>query len=91
MPTTHEFGPKGGMGNFENHQKMATRFGTAYTRGRHNAGMSSSGSDQPDSTQVRMADSLLPFGKNAVVSGYTVDILKYKMWALDVGMKYRGL
>ena len=31
MPTTHEFGPKGGMGDFENHQKVATRFGTAYT------------------------------------------------------------
>jgi hypothetical protein len=31
MPTTHEFGPKGGMGDFENHQKLATRFGMAYT------------------------------------------------------------
>lgn len=91
MPTTHEFGPKGGMGDFENHQKMATRFGTAYTQGKQNAALSSSGSNQPDSTQVRMADSLLPFAKDAVVAGYTVDILKYQMWALDAGMKYRGL
>lgn len=91
MPTTHEFGPKGGMGDFENHQKLATRFGTAYTQGRQNAAMSSSGSDQPDSTQIRMADSLLPFANDALVAGYTVDILKYQMWALDAGMKYRGL
>ncbi len=91
MPTTHEFGPKGGMGDFENHQKVATRFGTAYTQGRQNAALSNSGSNQPDSTQVRMADSLLPFAKDAVVAGYTVDILKYQMWALDAGVKFRGL
>ena len=27
MPTTHEFGPRGGYGDWENHQKLATRFG----------------------------------------------------------------
>ena len=53
MPTTHEFGPKGGMGDFEHHEKLATRIGTAYTQGRQNAAMSTSGSSQPDSTQIR--------------------------------------
>ncbi len=90
MPTTHEFGPKGGMGDFENHQKLATRFGTAYTQGRQNAATSTT-NNMPDSTQVRMADSLLPFTPGAVVAGYTVDILKYQMVAVDAGMKYRGL
>ncbi|MBK8576666.1 MAG: hypothetical protein IPN90_13660 [Elusimicrobia bacterium] len=90
MPTTHEFGPKGGMGDFEQHEKLATRIGTAYTQGRQNAAQSTSGSNQPDSTQIRMADSLLPFTPGAVVAGYTVDILKYQMWAVDAGLKYKG-
>lgn len=90
MPTTHEFGPKGGMGDFENHQKIATRFGTAYTQGRQNAATSTT-NNMPDSTQIRMADSLLPFTPGAVVAGYTVDILKYQMMAVDAGLKYRGL
>jgi hypothetical protein len=91
MPTTHEFGPKGGMGDFENHQKLATRFGVAYTQGKQNAAMSSLGNSQPDSTQVRMADSLLPFTAGALVPGVTVDILKYQMMAMDAGFKYKGL
>ena len=91
MPATHEFGPKGGMGDFEEHQKLATRVGTAFTQGRQNAAMSTSGSNMPDSTQVRMADSQLPFTPGAVVAGYTVDVLKYQMWAVDAGMKYKGL
>jgi hypothetical protein len=91
MPTTHEFGPKGGMGDFEHHEKLATRFGTAFTQGKQNAAMSTSGSSQPDSTQIRMADSLLPFTPGAVVAGYAVDILKYQMWAVDAGVKYKGL
>lgn len=90
MPATHEFGPKGGMGDFENHQKLATRFGTSYTQGRQNAATSTT-NNMPDSTQIRMADSLLPFSPGALVAGYTVDILKYQMVAVDAGMKYRGL
>src|SRR5262249_35122335 len=31
MPTTGEFGPRGAFGDFENHEKFATRFGGAFT------------------------------------------------------------
>lgn len=89
MPTTHEFGPKGGMGDFEYHKKMATRFGTSYTQGRQNAATSTT-NNMPDSTQVRMADSRLPFESGALVVGRTVDILTYQMWAIDGGIKFRG-
>src|SRR6478752_9299386 len=36
MPTTGEFGPRGGFGDFEQHQKGATRFGVSYTYAREN-------------------------------------------------------
>ena len=32
MPTTHEFGPRGAYGDWENHDKVATRFGLATPR-----------------------------------------------------------
>lgn len=91
MPSTHEFGPKGGSGDFEHHKKVATRFGTAYTYGKQNAATSTISQGQPDSTQIRMADSLLPFTKDAIIPGYTVDVLKFQMMAVDAGVKYRGL
>lgn len=90
MPTTHEFGPKGGTGDFEHHDKIATRFGTGYTRGRQNASTSTSGSGQPDSTQIRMADSLLPFGQDSLVKGFNVDKVTYQMWSADAAIKRRG-
>ena len=34
MPTTVEFGPRGGNGDFENHEKLATRFGASFTHSR---------------------------------------------------------
>ena len=30
LPTTDEFGPRGAFGDFEGHQKLATRFNAAY-------------------------------------------------------------
>ena len=34
MPTTGEFGPRGGSGDFEHHEELATRFGVSATRTR---------------------------------------------------------
>ncbi len=89
MPTTHEFGPKGGNGDFEEHQKLATRFGVAYTQANQNRATSTT-NQAPDSTQIRMADSLLPFDTGAIAPGVTVQNLKYQMGATDVGFKYHG-
>lgn len=89
MPTTKEFGPKGGNGDFEDHQKLATRFGGAYTQAKQNRATSTT-NQAPDSTQIRMADSLLPFETGAMAPGVTVDNVKYQMAASDIGFKYRG-
>lgn len=89
MPTTKEFGPKGGNGDFEEHQKLATRFGMAYTEAKQNRATSTT-NQAPDSTQIRMADSLLPFELGAIAPGVTVENVTYQMSALDAGLKYQG-
>ena len=33
-PTTGEFGPRGAFGDYEDHEKLATRFNLAFTRSR---------------------------------------------------------
>jgi hypothetical protein len=53
MPTTGEFGPRGGIGDFEHHEKLATRFGASYTHYRDNRFFNVS-TPAPDNTQVRM-------------------------------------
>lgn len=100
MPTTREFGPKGGWGDFENHRTLATRFGVSYTQSRENRftqipNVSDPTQDDyiapsPDNTQVRMADSLLLFARDALAPGVTVDYATYQMAAMDAGFKYRG-
>lgn len=89
MPTTQEFGPRSGNGDFENHQQLATRFGMAYTQAKQNRATSTT-NQAPDSTQIRMADSLLPFESGALATGVTVENVKYQMAATDAGFKYRG-
>jgi hypothetical protein len=91
MPTTKEFGPRGGWGDFENHKELATRFGVSYTQSRENRFTQNPLNASPDNTQIRMADSLLLFQTNALAPGITVQDATYRMAAMDAGFKYRGL
>ncbi|HET7898574.1 MAG TPA: hypothetical protein VFL47_12900, partial [Flavisolibacter sp.] len=72
MPTTGEFGPRGGIGDFENHQKVATRFGVSYNHSREDR-FNNIGTPSPDNTQVRMSDGVLFFETGALKDGLTVD------------------
>ncbi len=40
MPTTGEFGPRGGYGDFEMHQEFATRFGASFVHAREESSIS---------------------------------------------------
>ena len=51
MPTTGEFGPRGGIGDFEHHEKAATRFGASYCFSREDR-FNNIGQPSPDNTQV---------------------------------------
>lgn len=90
MPTTGEFGPRGGQGDFEYHTKLATRFGASYTHSREDR-FNNTGEPAPDNTQVRMSDGVLFFELGALANGITVDKADFDMLSVDLGFKYRGL
>jgi len=90
MPTTGEFGPRGGNGDFENHDKLATRFGMSYCHSRENR-FNNVGTPAPDNTQVRMSDGLLFFETDAFIQGLTVQEATFDQTSVDLGFKYKGL
>jgi hypothetical protein len=90
MPTTGEFGPRGGNGDLENHEKLATRFGVNYCHSRENR-FNNVGTPSPDNTQVRMSDGVLFFETGSLAPDVTVQEANYDMFAIDMGFKYRGL
>ena len=88
MPTTKEFGPRGAYGDWEQHEKVATRFGVSTTRSPEQPFTNSSGG--PDNTTLRLADSVNVFEAGALAPGVTVGRVNYRVLSLDAGVKYRG-
>jgi hypothetical protein len=89
LPTTGEFGPRGGIGDFEHHKKTAVRIGTSIVSSREDR-FNNIGTPSPDNTQVRMTDGLLFFETGALADGVTVEQANYNMIAVDAGVKYKG-
>lgn len=89
MPTTGEFGPRGGIGDFEDHQKLATRFGASFCHSREDR-FNNVGQPSPDNTQVRMTDGVLFFETGALANGVTVDKANVDNFNMDLGFKYKG-
>ena len=88
MPTTHEFGPRGGYGDWAWHEKVATRFGTSFTNSRELR--QSSVPDNAANTSIKLADSLNVFDTGSLVPGVTVKQVNYRLLAVDAGLKYKG-
>jgi hypothetical protein len=89
LPTTGEFGPRGAFGDYERHQKLATRFNAAFTYSPEER--QSPIDAPPQNTTLRLADSLNVFDTGAFANGVTVDKVTYKLFSFAAGMKYRGL
>lgn len=89
MPTTGEFGPRGGIGDFEDHDKPATRFGASFCFSREDR-FNNTGEPSPDNTQVRMTDGVLFFETGALADNVTIDKADFKMLSIDAGFKYKG-
>lgn len=88
LPTTGEFGPRGAFGDFENHEKLATRFGVGWGFSRENR---QSNENDPANNQVlRLADSVNVFDIGALAPGTVVQKATYHLLAADVGFKKRG-
>jgi hypothetical protein len=88
MPTTKEFGPRGAYGDWEQHDKVATRFGVSTTHSPEQPFVNSSGS--PDNTTLRLADSVNVFEPGALAPGVTVETVDTAS-SFDAGMKYQGI
>jgi hypothetical protein len=88
-PSTGEFGPGNGFGDYEEHQTLATLFSAHYTSSTEDA-QSQPGTDSIENTQLRLSDGTLLFNATAFVTGQITEA-RYQMTALDAGIKYKGL
>jgi len=88
MPTTGEFGPRGGFGDLEHHEHMATRFGMSMCHSRESRYANLD--DPPNATQIRLSDGVFPFEAGALADSVTVEKLDYNDVAIDAGAKYKG-
>jgi len=88
MPTTGEFGARGGVPDLESHPTPATRFGFSTCTAREGRGAPVG---QPNNeTQLRLSDGVYVFEEGALADTVTVKNLNYTNLALDAGVKYRG-
>jgi hypothetical protein len=87
-PTTGDFGP--GFGDFEGHQKLATRLGVHFTYSEENK-QSQPNSESFENTQLRLSDGTVIFASNLFGPGITITDATDKMTSFDAGLKYHGL
>jgi hypothetical protein len=90
MPTTHEFGPRGGNGDWDWHERLATRIGvsTVFVREERYTPLSD---PAPGSTQIRLADSVPLFERGALAPDVTVQNANYYIISGDLSLKYKGI
>lgn len=89
MPTTGEFGPGAGFGDFEDHRKVATLFSAHFTRSTETP-QSQPNTDSIENTQIRLSDGTLLFSNNAFNTSGRITEARYQMMALDAAVKYEG-
>jgi len=89
MPTTKEFGPRGGYGDYEWHDKLATRFGMSTTYSPEQR-YTDSVTGATTNTTLKLVDSVNVFDQGALAPGVTIDELDFRILSIDAGMKYRG-
>jgi len=89
MPTTGEYGPGEGFGDFEHHEEPATMFGVNFTHSREDQ-QSQPGQDSFENSQIRLSDGTLIFQTDPFGTGTQVHKLTYQMAAANAGVKYRG-
>jgi hypothetical protein len=90
MPTTKEFGPRGGYGDYEWHDKVATRFGMSTTQSREQR-YTDTTTGATTNTTLKLADSVNVFDRGALAPGVTIDQVDFRILSVDAGMKYRGV
>lgn len=90
MPTTKEFGPRGAYGDWERHERLATRFGLSTTQSREQR-YTDPDNGSSGNTTLRLADSLNVFDIGSLAPGVSVQQVDYRILSFDAGIKYKGL
>jgi hypothetical protein len=90
MPTTKEFGPRGAYGDWEMHEKVATRFGFSSAQSKEER-FTDANTGATGNTTIKLADSLNVFDTGALAPGVTVQEVDYRILSFDAGVKYRGI
>jgi hypothetical protein len=89
QPTTGEFGPLGGWGDFEMHEHLATNFGLSATYSREDR-QSQPGTEDVNNTQIRLSDGTRLFLPDAFATGGSISRATYQMVSADAALKYQG-
>jgi Protein of unknown function (DUF3011) len=90
LPSTGEFGLYGTFGDYDYHEKTATRVGVHYTHSLEEK-QSQPGTEGIENTQIRLTDGSIVFTPDLFGPGITVNEVDYRMMSLDAGIKYHGL
>ena len=90
LPTTGEFGLYGTFGDYDYHEKVATRLAGHYTHSNEDK-QSQPGSNGIENSQIRLTDGSTIFTPDLFGPGITVERVRYRMASVDGGVKYKGL
>lgn len=89
MPTTGEFGPAAGFGDYEYHTQFATLLEGHYTYSREDA-QEQPGTNAIENSQIRLSDGSRLFDPGVFGTPYRIRKATYQMAAADAAFKYRG-
>jgi hypothetical protein len=90
MPTTGEYGlPNNNLGDFENHQKVATRIAAHYTQS-HEDKQGVPSSEAFENVTIRLSDGSVIFKPDLFGPGIQIEDAVYHMACVNAGAKYKG-
>jgi Protein of unknown function (DUF3011) len=90
LPTTGEFGLWNTFGDYDDHEKVATRIGVHYSHSLEEK-QSQPGTEGIENSQIRLTDGSIIFTPDLFGPGITVNEVDYRMSSVDAGVKYQGL
>ena len=89
LPTTGEFGTNGSFGDFDTHEKMATRLAVHYSSSDEDC-HGQPNTDAFENVQIRLADGNPIFTPSLFGSGVQVGNATCRMFSTDGGVNFRG-
>jgi hypothetical protein len=90
LPTTGEFGLYGTFGDYDYHEKVATRIAGHYTHSTEDK-QSQPGTNGIENSQIRLTDGSSIFTPDLFGPGIAVEKVNYDMVSVDGGVKFKGL